>query len=120
MWALAIVVNRNIVTIEPQGMRLFCCDVDNNGKLATAAYKNYPSRYSQIVRDLPVEVLNAETWYIIFNGQDHYWPAVHTSPVPVTADIEREQLVLDIHKRKREPAASIGPLRRSVRLKVDL
>ena len=115
MKALAIVMKHNIITIAPSSMYLCCWDAPHEvfgyGKVAMTPY---PATYAKIQQDLPLEALQADTWFLIFDGQGHYWPAIRASHAPSQSDVHRAGLILDICGSR--VITDAGLTRRSVRI----
>ena len=83
MKALAMGLKRNIITISTACMCLHTPELlDVNVEWGKMACVSYPSSQSRQKRDLPLEVLDKDTWYMVFNGKDHYWPAFLTRIYP--------------------------------------
>ena len=120
MWAgswimktAAIVLKRNIITIAPTSLYLFTCNAPSK-KLGygAAAMKPYPATYGKIQQDLPVEALSEDTWFLIYDGSSHYWPAVRACAPHTQAHLQKEGFILDCCSNKHVPYAT----RRSVRI----
>ena len=87
-----------------------CADGDDVTSLHKVACVAYPSMQSREERDLPLEVFDKSTWHMVFNGRDHYWPAVVQGSTPTLADLEEAGMVLDVRKSKRpRPSATAPP-----------
>ena len=120
MRVLAVVVQHNLVIICPNGVLLFLKDIyDKHDGIEASPSRSYPAKYAKLSRDLPSEVLHQDTWYLVFDGVNHYWPAFRSTDVPSTADVETAGFVLDFTKCKHIFYLGEDPTRKSVRLQGD-
>lgn len=101
MKALAIVTRHNIITLAPSSLCLHSCHAPHEQHgYGIAAMKPYPASYAKLQRDLPLEALDEDTWYLIYDGLNHYWPAVRAGHAPSQADVQQANLVLNMGSSK--------------------
>ena len=115
MKALAIATEHNIITIAANSMFLYCCAAPHEQDgYGVTAMRPYPATYAKVQRDLPLEALDNNTWYLIFDGGIHYWPAIRTNDAPSRADVEQAGLIL--HESSSKPISDAVSTRRRVRI----
>lgn len=88
--ALAIAMQRCIITISTSSLCLFTPHVTPmTGGAGKVAASNYPATYGRVQRDLPVEALAPRLWFMMYDGIDHFWPAMSTGPPRTASYVQR-------------------------------
>lgn len=112
MKTIAIVTKHNIITIDKSSMYLFTADAQSKLRsYGTIAMRPYPATYGKVLRDLPHEALDVSTWYLVFDGDSHYWPAIRTGERPTQSSVQEAGLVLDVFGRTNISDAVRGSVR---------
>ena len=60
------------------------------GKVASVSL---PSIQSREEWDVLPDVLDSSTWYVVFDGRNHCWPAMLDGPGPTLADLAKPTMI---------------------------
>lgn len=98
--ALAIALHRNFVVINPERCELYTRDdaVDGRGS-QTWPSVFYPrgkrTRKGDNWVDLPSEALDAATCFMVYDGQAHFWAALHDAVPPTLEEMLAAGMVIE-------------------------
>lgn len=88
--ALAVTLGVNIVVLGSNALQLYTKSYSDSRGWETSPYIQYPRQQTRrtVGKQVPAEVLDPDTCFMVYNGKDHFWAALRSNAGLTTAQLQ--------------------------------